>query len=319
MKGAPTSVKASIGPPASRQVSPVERYGWLRIRDGVLGGEGADRVKLTGVSLFWSQWGERFFNREVVRWLREDWGVNLIRAPVGVHAEGALDNPHREIDRALRVVDACLGEGLYVILDWHAHEPHTALAKTIFSEVVAQYGARANLIYELWNEPLPGHGWATHIKPHHEALIDLIRTAGGRGLIIAGTEHWSQGVDVAAADPLSDDNTAYALHFYSGSHGWRLRARARRALEAGITLFASEWGLSEASGDGRLNVAEARRWWRFLDNHGIGEACWSIMDRNESSAALLPGVISCGGWSEDALTPAGQILRRRIRGAGNWA
>lgn len=132
-------------------------------------------------------------------------------------------------------------------------------------------------------------------------------------MIVVGTEHWSQRVDRAANRPIVDPNLAYALHFYAGSHDWRLRRRARKALARGVAIFVTEWGLSKADGNGRLNLAEAERWFRFLQNRGVSDVNWSIMDREETSAALWPKASASGGWASADLTPSGGRVRDRLR------
>lgn len=38
-----------------------------------------DPVVLRGMSLFWSQWQPQYYNASAVRWLRDDWNINVIR------------------------------------------------------------------------------------------------------------------------------------------------------------------------------------------------------------------------------------------------
>ena len=57
----------------------------------------------------------------------------------------------------------------------------------------------------------------------------------------------------------------YALHFYAGTHGDFLRQKAQKAIDAGLPLFVSEYGLCDASGSGGVNKAEAKKWFDFLD------------------------------------------------------
>jgi endoglucanase len=42
----------------------------------------------------------------------------------------------------------------------------------------------------------------------------------------------------------------YALHFYSGTHTSWLRDKANTARSAGLALYVTEFGTSQASGDG---------------------------------------------------------------------
>ena len=40
-------------------------------------------------------------------------------------------------------------------------------------------------------------------------------------LIIVGSPNWSQRPDLAADDPIDDDNVIYSVHFYTGTQAIR--------------------------------------------------------------------------------------------------
>jgi hypothetical protein len=55
-------------------------------------------------------------------------------------------------------------------------------------------------------------------------VIAAIRAIDPDNLIVVGSPAWSQDVDVASDNPITGyENIAYALHFYSGTHGEVLR------------------------------------------------------------------------------------------------
>jgi endoglucanase len=291
----------------------VGRHGALKVKGGQIVDSAGQPVVLRGMSLFWSQWEGEYYNRDVVRWLRDDWNATVIRAAIGVEPGGYIENPEREMAKAEAVIDAAIELGVYVIVDWHAHQPHPEQAKAFFSRIAARYGHHPNLIYEPYNEPLPEHGWAEVIKPYHQQVIAAIRAHDPDNLILVGTRSWSQDVDEAAADPLQDRNIAYVLHFYAGTHRQPLRDKAKRALERGAALFVSEWGTSEANGSDNLDEAETRLWWDFMEAHKLSYVNWSVADKDETSAALRPGASPNGGWSDAELSPSGRLVRERLR------
>lgn len=293
--------------------TPVERHGQLRVEGNRIVDQHGDPVTLRGMSLFWSQWMPQFYTAETVEWLRDDWRVTLVRAAVAVPEGGYLEHPERETAKAEAVIDAAIEAGLYVLVDWHAHDPEPEAAIRFFTHIAEKYGDHPNLIYETWNEPLNTHGWAEVVKPYHQEVIPHIRALDPDGLIAAGTPTWSQDVDIAAADPLPFDNIAYTLHFYAGSHREELRDKAQAALNAGAALIVTEWGTSEATGDGPIDEAEVRRWWDFMEANQLSHANWSIADKVETTAALQPGASGAGGWSEAQLTPSGALVRNRLR------
>jgi endoglucanase len=303
--------------PTPLRSSPVERHGRLRVRGSHLVDEADRPTVLRGVSLFWSQWQPQFYNASALQWLRDDWRATVIRAPLGVHRGGYLENPAGELNKIQRVIDAAIELGLYVIVDWHSHKLEFDAACEFFGGIAKRYGNAPNILYETWNEPLKGYGWAPHIKPYHEAVIASIRAYAPQSIAIAGTEDWSHRLDGPMSTPLALQNVVYAFHFYSASHGSWMRARAREALKRGVPIFVSEWGASEASGGGRMDWREASRWLQFLNEHRVSHVNWSIADKLESSAALLPEAPSGGQWKEQHLSASGQLVREMLRTSAN--
>ncbi len=294
-------------------ITAVERYGALRVEGNQIVGRTGQPVVLRGMSLFWSQWMGQFYNEGAIRTMRDSWHADIIRVAMGVGSGGYLSQPEVERRKAEAAIDAAIKLGMYVIIDWHAHDPEPAAASAFFASIAKKYGAQPNLIYETWNEPLPIYAWHTVIKPYHVQVIDSIRAHDPDNLIVCGTRSWSQDVDEAAADPLTGPNLAYTLHFYAGTHRQELRDKATAALAKGAALMVTEWGTSEATGDGRLDSTEARRWLAFTEANHLSWCNWSVADKAETSASLRPGASPTGGWSDGALTPSGLFVRRELR------
>ena len=81
-------------------------------------------------------------------------------------------------------------------------------------------------------------------------------------MILVGTPNWSQDVDQAALSPVSKKyrkNVMYTLHFYAATHKEWLRDKAQAALDKGLPLFVSEFSICDASGNGGLDKAEAKK------------------------------------------------------------
>lgn len=301
-----------VSPPAFAQ-TPVERHGALRVEGNRIVDKHGEPVMLRGMSLFWSQWMGKYYTPGVVRWLRDDWNANVVRAAVAVHQGGYIENPATEMRKLETVINAAIANGMYVVVDWHAHEPEPKAAADFFGKVATKYGQHPNVIYETYNEPLPKHGWADVLKPYHQQVISSIRAVDPDNLVVAGTRSWSQDVDEAAADPLKFNNVAYVLHFYAGTHRQGLRDKAQRALDRGAALFVSEYGTTDANGDGKVDAEETRRWWDFMEKNKISYLAWSIADKRESSAALLPGASPKGGWPDSKISESGKLIRAQLR------
>jgi endoglucanase len=319
MKRNMVSLLALLAAPALAEApanSPVACHGALAVNEGRIVGQHGEPVTLRGMSLFWSQWGQHYYSADTVAWLAQDWKVDVVRAAIA--AEGnysARQHFERELAKAGTVIDAAVANGLYVVVDWHAHRSWPDDAERFLTAIAAKYGHLPNLIYEPFNEPLrDGVDWSRDVKPYHERVIGAIRAVDPDNLVIAGSPSWSQDVDIAAADPLPFANLAYTLHYYAGTHREELRQKGDAALVNGAALLITEFGVVNADGDGPIAREESRIWWDWAEARGIGWMAWSIGDRNESSAALRPGTLAAG-WSEADLTEGGKLLREKLRAA----
>lgn len=291
----------------------VQKYGQLRVQGNRIVDRSGNPVQLRGMSLYWSQWIPKYYTQSTIRWLRDDWKITVVRAAMAVDSGGYLTNPTAERNKVIAVVDAAISLGIYVIIDFHIHEAQNqrAVAQSFFADMARRYGNTPNVIYETWNEPL-NFSWASVIKPYHEAVIDTIRQIDPDNIIICGTRNWSQEVDEAAANPINRPNIAYTLHFYANTHKQFLRDKAQSALNRGVALFVTEYGTTDASGNGAVNPGETRTWWDFLDRNFIGHANWSVADISESSAALTAGASPNGGWSLSQIKQSGQLVRAEL-------
>ena len=294
--------------------SVVQKHGQLRVQGNRIVDQAGAPVQLRGMSLFWSQWVPKYYTASTVKWLRDDWKVTVVRAAMAVKPDGYEKNPAAERDKVIAVVDAAIEAGIYVIIDYHAHTAHEnlPLARAFFADMARRYGNSPNVLYEPYNEPL-NVSWTRVLKPYHEAVIDSIREFDPDNIVIAGTRNWSQKVAEAAANPIARTNVAYALHFYANTHGQWLRDDAMQALDRGVALFVTEYGTTDASGDGKVNEAATRAWWAFLDRNSISHLNWSVADLRESSAALLPGASPNGGWALTQIKPSGILVRDELR------
>ncbi|MBC8053472.1 MAG: glycoside hydrolase family 5 protein [Sphingobacteriaceae bacterium] len=295
---------------------PVIQFGQLKVQGNKILDKNNKPVQLRGMSLFWSQWEGEFYNESLVKWLKNDWRCTVVRASMGVGMPegGYLKYPAAEKQKVIAVVEAAIKEGLYVIIDWHDHtaEQNTEASKAFFSEMAERFGDKPNVIYEIYNEPLDV-SWVNVIKPYSEAVIAAIRAKDPDNLVICGTRNWSQQIEEPANNPINDVNVAYSLHFYAASHKQWLRDRTLAALNKGIAVFVTEFGTSEASGNGTFDQTETNNWFTFLDQHKISWCNWSVADKTETSAALKPGASGTGGWTESQLSPSGIFIRQHLR------
>lgn len=288
----------------------VDHFGQLEVKGKNIVDKSGNIVVLRGMSLFWSQWEGDYYNFETIKWLRDDWNCTVVRAAMGVESGGYLENPETEYAKVKRVIESCIDLGIYVIVDWHDHhaEDHLEEAKEFFGNISSEYGGYPNLIYEIYNEPLDV-SWKNVLKPYAESVIEVIRSNDTDNIIVVGTPNWSQDVEEVIESPLDFNNVAYSLHFYSSTHGQSLRDKASQAINAGIPLFVTEWGMSEATGNGIIDNEELNIWADFMEANNLSWCNWSIANKDETSAALLPSNSKISGWNENELSESGNIIR----------
>lgn len=289
----------------------VNKHGLLKVNGNMIVDKNNESVSLAGNSFFWSNnnWGgSKYYKPSVVSWLSLDWNTTIVRAAMGVEDPGGyIEDQVTNKNRIKTIVDAAIEQGLYVIIDWHSHHaedyPNEAIA--FFKEMATLYGEYDNVIYEIYNEPLDV-SWDQVIKPYAENIIKEIRLIDPDNLIIVGTPEWSQGVDHAANNPISDyDNIAYTLHFYSIHHKQWLRDKANTALNKGIALFVTEWGVLGYT----QNDPETEAWMKWCKDHNISHCSWAINDKEEAWSIVKPNSSALGSWNDSNLTEAGKLTR----------
>jgi hypothetical protein len=283
--------------------------GPLSVSGNKIVNQSGDPVSFAGMSFFWSNWAGGYYNADCVNWLVQDWQVTIVRAAMGVEADGGyLQEPTREKNKVIALVDAAINAGIYVIIDWHSHEAHNYQSQAIsfFQEMATTYGGYDNVIYEIYNEPLDWASWSGQVKPYSEAVIAAIRAIDPDNLIIVGSPHWSQDVHLCAADPITGySNIAYTVHFYSANHKQWLRDRCTSALNSGIALMATEWGATNESSD-----PETVTWMNYLASNDISHCNWSVNDKDEPWSCLKPNIgMYTGGWSASDLSNSGTLVR----------
>ena len=288
-------------------------HGKLSVKGNKIIDQNDNPVALHGMSLYcWAPQGTQFFNTSAINHLAQDWKCTVIR--IAILPRAYRTNPTNEINKVKTVMDACIANGIYAIIDWHAMggaQNDVASSQAFFSTVAAAYGKTPNILYEPWNEPVQ-EPWPV-IKSYHEAIISKIRAIDPDNIIICGSRHWDQECAEASQNPITiSTNIAYSLHFYAATHRQELRNNGAKALQNGVALFATEYGTSAASGGGGYDPAETQLWWNWLDDNKISCANWSVAALDETSAAFQPGASATGPWLDAVLKPSGLLVRNYI-------
>lgn len=292
---------------------PVKLHGQLHVEKTQLKDVHGNAVVLRGMSFGWHNFWPRFYNAAAVKWLHEDWGATVVRAAMGVEPRnGYTDKPEWSKEKTEAVVDAAIQQGIYVIIDWHCHHIKTNEAKIFFKEMAEKYGKYPNIIYEIFNEPV-NDSWAD-VKAYSIEIISAIRAIDKNNIILVGSPHWDQDIQLPAADPIKGyNNLMYTMHYYAATHKQWLRARADSALQKGLPIFISESAGMEASGNGNIDKEEWQKWIDWSEKHKISWVTWSVSDKDETCSVLQSGAASDGRWPVKDLKESGILARKYLR------
>ena len=292
----------------------------LQVKGTQLVNSSGKKVQLRGISTHGLSWYPEYVNQSAFTFMKKNWKVNAVRlamytAEYNGYCTGDASN-RRKLEACIdNGVKYATNAGMYVIIDWHilsdGHpQQNQKEALKFFKKMAKKYKNNTNVIYEICNEPNGGTSWST-IKKYAEKIIKGIRTYDKKAVILVGTPNWSQDVDQAALSPVSKKyrkNVMYTLHFYAATHKEWLRDKAQAALDKGLPLFVSEFSICDASGNGGLDKAEAKKWLTFLDKNNISYMAWSLSNKAESSAFIKSGCSNTGKWSSKNLTAAGKWI-----------
>jgi len=199
-----------------------------------------------------------------------------------------------------------------------------------------KYGSHDNVIFEIFNEPVCKASSATNcaaseriswaeIKSYAEQIIPVIR-AHSSNLILVGTPQWCQRIQDVIGNKINDENVGYVFHFYAASHAlasWR--PNIENALNAGVLIFITEYGTTNADGgqNNNYNTHSSERtdeWHSFMDEKKISSAAWQISDKYEGSAFFgIEGTSRKfdlnGDWADQSkMTESGKYIFNKLKG-----
>lgn len=325
-----TQNPAESGPEQTSEVLPEQAAGSntaapsgaLSVNGTTLTDSSGNAVQLRGISTHGLAWFPDYVNEDCFRQLRDEWNVNVIRlamytAEYGGYCTGGDQENLKQLIK--NGVSYATSLNMYVIIDWHIlsdgnPNTHKEAAKEFFAEMAQLYADQTNVLYEICNEPNGGTGWS-EIKAYAEEIIPVIRAYDENAVIIVGTPNWSQYVDQAAADPITGyDNIMYSLHFYAATHKDSLRNTMTAAIEAGLPVFVTEYGICDASGNGAIDETQAERWISIMDAYGVSYVAWNLSNKSETSAILASGCGKTSGFTEDDLSASGKWLYQMLTG-----
>lgn len=278
-------------------------------------------IQLRGISTHGIAWFPDYINAQGIKDLKDLFGINVLR--VAMYTEeynGYCSGADKEYLKQLvrDAVNYATQAGLYVIVDWHTLSDNNPLmhkdeAKDFFAQMSGEFAGQDNVLYEICNEPNNGTSWSD-VKAYANEIIPVIRANDSDAVIIVGTPTWCQDVEIAADDPLTGyDNIMYSLHFYAATHKDDLRNKMTNALNKGLPIIVSEFGICDASGNGAIDEESANAWLNLINTNNISYVCWNLSNKQESSALINSDCAKTSAFSFDDLSAEGKWLYNSLK------
>lgn len=296
--------------------------GRLHVKGTKLVDKKGHEVQLRGVSTHGLSWYPQYVNDKCFAKLHDKWGANVVRLAMYTeeyngYCSGDAKNRSDLKKLIKKGVRLAKKHKMYVIVDWHIlsdgnPNSHKKEAKAFFREMSREFKGYNNVIYEICNEPNNGTSWK-EIKSYARSVISTIRKNDKKAVIVVGTPTWSQDVDQAAIDPIKGDNIMYALHFYAATHKTDLRNKMTAAINKGLPVFVTEYGICDASGNGAIDKREADRWIQTMDEYGVSYIAWNLSNKQESSSIIKSSCPKVSGFKKSELSDEGRWLYHLLR------
>lgn len=288
------------------------KNGALKVKGTTLVDKKGRIVQLRGMSTHGLAWFPEYVNQKCFQTISK-WGANVVRLAMytGEYGGYCSGGDQKALEKLIKdAVKYAKKADLYVIIDWHIlsdSNPNTnkKAAKKFFKKISKALSKYNHVLYEICNEPNGGTSW-DEIRSYAKTVIPVIHKNAKNAVIIVGTPNWCQYLDQAAAKPLDDKNLMYALHFYAGTHRDDLRNLTEQVLKQGLPIFVSEFGICEASGNGGLDKASAKKWLKLLDKYHVSYVNWSLCNKDESASLIKSSVTKTSGFKKADLTEGGK-------------
>jgi len=222
----------------------------LKVAGNQIRGSDGKLAWLQGVnvpSLEWMPEGDHVL--QSVREAAGNWKANVIRLPL--NDEYWLGKGPRQDDGGVKyraLVDACVraaaSRGAYVVLDLHKYKAPHAQSLEFWEAVAAAYKNNPAVLFDILNEP-HDISWAqwksggtiedkpaangkpaeTFQSPGMQRVVNEIRAAGARNIIVAGGLDWAYDLSGVlngfALDDKGGNGIVYSAHIYPWKSDWQ--------------------------------------------------------------------------------------------------
>ena len=192
-------------------------------------------------SMEWTAVGEHVL--ESVAVATDGWKANVLRLPVKDNFWFGVGPWQKDGGKGYRllmdkVVQAAASRGVYVVIDLHRFGAPTDDSVDFWREAAARYKNHPAVLFDLLNEPhdISWDVWrnggtvedakrkTAYESPGMQALVDAVRGAGARNVVIAGGLGWAYDLSgVAEGHALEErggNGIMYSTHIYNWHRGW---------------------------------------------------------------------------------------------------
>lgn len=303
--------------------------GELRITDASIMNQFGEKVELKGLSSNGVQWETSdCIDNKVLKYLNENWNVNVFRIAVYTEENGYISNKEKIYNKTIRMIQDCIDADIYAIVDWHINKDgnpnqYKNEAKEFFKNISEKYKNTPNIIYEICNEP-NNVTW-DEVKEYANEVIPVIRKNASNSIIIVGTPNYSKDIELVNERRLDYPNIMYSFHFYVSTHKEAERIKLEYAIAQKVPVIVTEWGTSEFTGDGECDFDESDKWLELLNNNKISWVNWSFSYNKESSSILKRDIRDIINQSEHKkeeiddklidkyLTDSGKYIKKKLQ------
>lgn len=300
----------------------LKKNGALQVFGTQLVNEHGEAIQLRGMSTHGLHWYPEYICSTSINETKKR-GANMFRLAMYADSEhGGYSENAESAEQNKRIlyqgIENALAADMYVIVDWHLLADENPLkivhnAIPFFEEVAERYPDHPAIIYEICNEPNGDTTWAD-IRAYAEQVIPAIRARSPNAVILVGTPNHSNDVLAVLPEPLDFPNILYSYHMYTGHSKGDFRPKLDAMAAAGLPVFVTEWGLSTNQETGELEVDEAVAFIKYMREHNISWANWSLANKDEEHSAIRAEVKRLTEWTDDDLTVSGKLIFDALKG-----
>lgn len=231
------------------------------------------------------------------------YGINCIRISVyiedrydtapasgssGTLWKGYLNDASNIKTEIEKIVDICIEQGLYCILDWHvmsggggggASDLHQTEATEFFTYYAQLYADTPNVWYEFANEPF--QTTYTDLANFVSSMRSIVKTYVDNPVMFTGVGRGGGVKETySALSSLGIDDVFVSLHSYGTSY----QANFTSLRNEGIPVCTTEWGIGAESGElteGMIELAKGNL--EYLHTEGILQCIWKFTDQEKAS------------------------------------